>query len=338
MTRPRTRAKSGARPSRGALLLGWLLLILAAISGLPLLVLGLFTELQTKGQLLIALATFIPFGWLPCLLGGAGLVVLARRAWKVAGIVVLLVAALVWGWPNVPYFRGQITPVPAELGIELISANVQYGRADLDQLLERIGPQTDLLIFQEYTSGFDAKLREAGLAERFPYRVGTIRRDAGGTMILSTAPLTEVARTTDAAFDNILVEVRLRDADWLIAAVHTAPPQLGADRWASDGAEVLAMLTPHLDERLVVVGDFNAIDEHHTMRQFAAAGFRNAMAQPGLDRRSNSWEPTWPINHTLPPFARIDHALTSPAANIWRPDFFEVAGTDHKAMVVRGPK
>lgn len=332
MARSRPQRRSGNRVLRG---IGWTLLVGALLIGIPLALLAGFTSLQTKHHMLIALATFIPFGWVPAVIGALGLALVARRWWKTISIVVLAVAFIIWGWPNVPITR-PVTPVPAQLGIELLSANVQYGRADIDDLLANVDENTDLLVFQEYTSAFDQQLAQAGVNDDFPHRIGTIREDAGGTMILSRHPLTEVDRTDDTAFDNILVRVNVRERDWLIAAVHTAPPQLGAASWAHDGASVLAMLEPHLDERLVAVGDFNAIDEHHTMRQFAAAGFRNAMGSATATKRPYSWEPTWPVGGTVPPFARIDHALASPDTSIWRPWHFEIAGTDHKAMIVSG--
>ncbi len=315
--------------------LGIPLIVIALLIGLPLAALNFFTGLQTLSKYLIAAATFIPFGWVPCIIGAIGLLLVLRKWWKILAIVPLVVAFFAWGLPNVPR-RANELPTPAMLGYELISANVQYGRADVAAIQTLIAPDTDLLLFQEYTSGFDQKLEAAGVTAQFPHRVGTIREDAGGTMILSRYPLTEVASTPNTAFDNILVRVTIRERDYLVANVHPAPPQLGAAGWAHDGAAVLAMVQPYLGERLIVVGDFNAIDQHHTMRAFEHAGFRNSMSTNTGSKRAFSWTPSWPVGGTLPPYARIDHALAGPGTLMWRANYVEVAGTDHRAMVVRG--
>jgi endonuclease/exonuclease/phosphatase (EEP) superfamily protein YafD len=120
---------------------------------------------------------------------------------------------------------------------------------------------------------------------------------------------------------------------WTIANVHPVAPQLGSSRWASDAGKVLELLEGHLGEHLVVVGDFNAIEEHLTMRRLAAIGLRNAMSgwrSPGV----LGWQPSWPTDKALvPPLIRIDHALHSDSVEAWRPRYVVVTGSDHKALL-----
>jgi endonuclease/exonuclease/phosphatase (EEP) superfamily protein YafD len=80
------------------------------------------------------------------------------------------------------------------------------------------------------------------------------------------------------------------------------------------------------------VGDFNAIEEHLTMRRLAAIGLRNAMS--GWRSGGPAWQPSWPTDMALvPPLIRIDHALHSASVEAWRPRYVVVTGSDHKALV-----
>jgi endonuclease/exonuclease/phosphatase family metal-dependent hydrolase len=107
----------------------------------------------------------------------------------------------------------------------------------------------------------------------------------------------------------------------------------GSRRWESDAAAVLYLVSPHVGEHLVVVGDFNAVEEHLTMRRLSAAGLTNAMRgwrAPGAP----AWQPSWPTDKRfVPPLIRIDHALHSASVEAWRPRYVAVSGSDHKALV-----
>ena len=102
---------------------------------------------------------------------------------------------------------------------------------------------------------------------------------------------------------------------------------------AADAHAVLKLLRSHVGEHLVVLGDFNAIEEHLTMRRLAAAGLRNAMSGWG-SQGAPAWQPSWPaIRAWVPAVIRIDHALHSDSVEAWRPRYTRVRGSDHKALV-----
>lgn len=126
------------------------------------------------------------------------------------------------------------------------------------------------------------------------------------------------------------------ETEWLVAGIHAAPPQLGADAWARDGELVADLVERHLDERMLLVGDFNAIDQHHTMRGVVDAGAVNTASTRFW---GETWDPTWPVGHPwIPAFARIDHYLMTPSVNGWAPTYFEVDGTDHMGILATAPK
>lgn len=314
-----------------AVVLGWLLLLPFGLVALVLLVLDVFTELHTTSEAAIYAAAFIPFAWVAVVLAGLGLILAAHRWWRLTGVAVLAAAAVAWGVPLAgPMMAAAQSQTAPEPQLVVFSLNTAYGRADARQIRLLLDESVDVLVFQEYTPEFEDDLRRQGLLDRFPHRIGTARADAGGTMLLSRLPLTEVSRL-DTAFDNILVSLEADGARWLVGAVHTSPPQMGAPQWARSAAKVTGLALEHADERLVLVGDFNAIDRHHTMRVLTKGPLRDLMeGSPGLD----AWRPTWPAHPWLPTFARIDHAVVSEVVGGPAPDVVRIEGTDHLGLLV----
>lgn len=248
-----------------------------------------------------------------------------RLLWATA-LGVVVAATLRGGWRG----RGSDDPIPSDRGLTVLSANVQFGRADVQQIAE-LAQEVDLVAIQENTPDFDDALH-AVLAADFPFQVGTSRVDASGTMLWSRTPL-EHGETGDTRFTSVVVTTRVRGVEWTVASVHPAPPQMGSAQWADDAQRVLDLLRGHLGERLVVVGDFNAIEEHLTMRRFANAGMYNAMSGTP-SRGAAAWQRSWPANVAwMPALIRIDHALHSGRVHAWRPRYSTVRGSDHKALV-----
>jgi endonuclease/exonuclease/phosphatase (EEP) superfamily protein YafD len=79
----------------------------------------------------------------------------------------------------------------------------------------------------------------------------------------------------------------------------------------------------------LVIGDFNASYWHPDFRRVLDAGFVAAHTATGSGF-STSWPTTWPI----PPFVRLDHALTTGGLVATEVEDFDVAGSDHLGMIV----
>ncbi|WP_394214369.1 endonuclease/exonuclease/phosphatase family protein [Brachybacterium vulturis] len=315
--------------------LGWALLLGGLLAATALLVLRQVTVLHTWHEYLIAAASFIPMLWVPLLLAALGLVLRLRGRWRLLAATLTLAVTAVTAWPMLPAPERSDSPqLAAEGSLTVLSSNVEYGGADVDVLTRLAGPEVDAIAIQEMTPDFEAFLAEAGLFERFPHRVGTAREDAGGSMLLSRTPLELIDRTEGTAFDNLLATTTLDGTLWHLAVVHTAPPQVGAEAWTADAAAVGAMVAPYTHGNLLLVGDFNAIAQHHTMRQLTADGSLRSLAAYGRGRGEGLWEPTWPVGHRIPPFARIDHALAGREVSGPRPVYETVPGTDHRALMV----
>ena len=314
-------------------MLGWALLVPAVPAAAALLILRLFTQLHTWHPSLIAAASFIPLLWIPALTAGIGLTLVLRSRWRLLGAAVLIVAMTVFAWPLRPGTEHSDSPVAVGPTLSVLSLNLQYGRADVEEVSSLITEDVDVLALQEYTPGFEEQLGAAGLLERFPYQVGTAAPGAGGSMLLSRTPVELVARAEVTVFENLIAATTVAGTTWHVGVVHTAPPQMGADIWTREAAAVNALAAPYLEQNLLLVGDFNAIDQHHTMRMLTAHGDLHDLAarRPGGGLQ---WHPTWPAGNSLPPFARIDHALASDAVLGDVARFETVSGSDHKALLV----
>jgi endonuclease/exonuclease/phosphatase (EEP) superfamily protein YafD len=292
--------------------------------------LDLFPEFQATSQLAAVAACGIPYLEVP-VAGLCGAMALASESrggkafWSAAfGAVVVAGHRRRSGTP------APDEPAPQDRSLTVMSANVLFGRADPQEIADLAGA-ADLVGIQENTPLFDEALL-AVLGAEFPYRVGTSNEDGGGTMLWSRTPLTLVGNG-ETRFTSVVATTTVRGVEWTVATAHPAPPQMGVTLWESDAGKVLELVRPHLGDRLVLVGDFNAIEEHLTMRRLTDAGLRNAMAGAGSPGAA-AWQPSWPaLRAWVPPLIRIDHALHSGAVQAWRPRYTKVGGSDHKALV-----
>ena len=317
----------------GARTLGWVLLVPGMLGTVVLLVLRLVPELHIWHHYVIAAATFIPLLWIPVLVGCLGLLLVLRARWRLLGAAVLIAAMTVFAWPLLPEEERSDTPIAVGSTLTVLSLNLQFGQADIAEASALVTADVDVLALQEYTPGFEEELAAAGLLEEFPHQVGTADTDASGTMLLSRTPVELVAEAEGTVFENLIATTTVEGTDWHLGVIHTAPPQMGADAWARDGAAVEELAEPYLEENLLLVGDYNAIDQHFTMRELTADGDLRDLAarRPG---EGLGWHPTWPADAQLPPFAQIDHALVSGSVIGGVPEYATVTGTDHRALLV----
>lgn len=292
--------------------------------------LDVFPELQPSSTFATVAACGIPYVPIPLAAMCAGLAVGSGSRGRRILWLAAAGAVLAGGLRGRFVAPSSVEPAPSDRRLTVLSANVLFGRADPRHIAD-LAQGVDVVAIQENTPRFDKALHVI-LAADFPYQLGTSNEDATGTMLWSRTPL-DHGGTGDTRFTSVVATTTVRGVSWTVANVHPSPPQLGSGQWASDAERVLDLVRSHLGEKLVVVGDFNAIEEHLTMRRFAAAGLSNAMSGSSSGGAA-SWQPSWPANHAwAPPLIRIDHALHSGSVQAWRPRYSRVGGSDHKALV-----
>lgn len=225
-----------------------------------------------------------------------------------------------------PAYRGE--PAPAAPGHELtvLAANILYGRGDLT-VVHRLAAQTraDVVVVLEASEDLDPRLESSGLTRDYPYRAGVGRADAGGSLVLSRWPLTELDGSPPTVFGQPLVQVSTPDGPLTLRAVHSASPLLPEWRGELDWLEETSDRQPG---PLLLAGDFNASRDHTGFRRLlAGAGLRDAHEAAGA-----GWVRTW---DTLGfPHVQIDHVLTRHLP-VTAAGQARIPGSDHAAVWAR---
>lgn len=309
------------------------LALLAAGPALFLILLGLFPQLQLRHTLLTQLASFIHLGLILWVLAALLIAPVARWARRrvIPGLALLLVLAgltiqLTW---ILPFYRANPEPT-ADGGVQIAMINIAAGQGNPDELLRQTAG-SDVLVIIEASTASEQALIERGLRRTHPHRVGSgTAVGVDGATIWSRYPLTDLG-SAPTLFESRLVRVDTPDAPLVVAGVHPVNPMGGTALWQADAAAIRAWIAPHLAERTVVIGDFNAIDRHHPMQLLYADGWRDA-----ADLTGSGLHPTWPVGrHGLPPLIGIDHALLSPSVTATSMEWFRVPGADHVGLRVR---
>jgi endonuclease/exonuclease/phosphatase (EEP) superfamily protein YafD len=273
------------------------------------------------------------------LAGVAALVlVLAGLSWRTRRLVLPAVALLVVLAVGVAMTVPRTQAEPPPLGgrpLTVLTVNALDGSADVTELAELIrGERPDLGALIEVGPWYRDRL--APLIEPLGYRLVTATgtdtdgvTDVFGVSALVAAHLGDVAVSVDISrpFPVVRIEGGGLGAMRFVAFHAVAPRLTDVSQWSSDLGELTrycAAGTP-----TVVAGDFNATWDHSVLRD-ATVGCSDAAAQrgQGLQATWPAWMPDW--------FgAQIDHVFVTPP--IAAEDFAvrELAGSDHRAVVVR---
>lgn len=258
----------------------------------------------------------------------------AATVWTL--VTAVAVVAMLWpvlGWPRVGPDRdaANARPAPAESAeLSVLTLNTEYGQADPAQIAALVRERhVDVLFLLEATPTLWPGLRDR-LTEALPYATGTLRTDAGGSLIVSAQPLTcgsaacpAVGGTTDrtgpTTFDQPVAS--LPDGT-LVRAAHPYPPARDSGRWRAEQGELAEWIAAQQAPALVVAGDFNSGPTHPVFRAMAA----------GLDRApTRGWPRTWPRETVVPPFVLIDHVL-SRGRVVADEGVIAIDGSDHAAV------
>ncbi|GAA2278413.1 membrane protein [Streptomyces ruber] len=323
--RKRTRGRRVAARCAGALLVGLSVLVGCRAAG---------TDGITPVPQLLA---FLPWLLAPA---GAALLLAALARWRtgaVWGVVVLGALA----WFTAPYGETG-DPVGGPVAeLRVLTANVQFGQA-ADALADAIRRHRPDIVFVpecEYTCV--TRLGEAfggagdtGAADTvsYPYRRAVESYGSEGSLLLSRHRLTPAAGVPGtlgmpgATADVAGHRVRLQLA-------HPMPPLPGQlDTWRRELGALRAYAAADTATPTILAGDFNASQDHAAFRRLLDTGMSDAARLAGRSRT-----PTWPAptaRTVLALGSQIDHVLVSRDFAAHRARFLDLAGTDHRALVV----
>lgn len=297
-----------------ALFLGW--------AALP--IVGLDTRAATA-----ALVALIPYA-VPA---GAVLTLLALLLRRWLTTLAVCLATVVLAFSVVPRAIPD-APAPTQgTPLRVLSANLYGGGGDAERIVDLVRRnRIDVLSLQELTPRAVAAMDRAGLAQLMPHRVFDVEADTSGSGIASRHPLRRLDLVPPTTMHQPSARVELpRGRDIEFVAAHPVIP-VGRDTIGDWSREIGVLPAPanEPDEvPRVVAGDFNATLDHTPLKAQLGRGYRDAAAITG-----GGLAPTWPVDRGVPgPLVTLDHVLVSGGIAVQDYRTFDVAGSDHRAVM-----
>ncbi|HUP72280.1 MAG TPA: endonuclease/exonuclease/phosphatase family protein [Acidimicrobiales bacterium] len=318
---------SAAPATRRERLILYQLNALGYLACAALLIFAIVRSANIESAALLALYGVTPWLYLPvyAVVGYA----FSARKWVLfaLGIGVVMVH-LVTIWPDIkPPDRLDATEKSAPR-LRVFSANLYYSNRDLSGILDEVrASDPDIAVFQEVTSSHRARLlRDPGLAG-LPNRVNSPNSD---TVLFSRLPI----ESSEIWYDTYRPLARARLSTDIgsveIVVVHTIAPI--NDRAIQGWRQMLDALQELAKQRtmpMLMVGDFNATMYHPRFVDLLETGLTDAHSA-----RGTGFTGTWPRDRALPPFLRIDHALSSKELVPVEASYGDGRGSDHRPIIV----
>lgn len=237
------------------------------------------------------------------------------------------VATLLLSLPIV-FPPGQPAPAAGGSDLRAASVNLLFSNERVNEVGDDLMTRDlDMVVFSEFTPEHADTLLRHPLADEFPHKINRDGLFAGGMAVWSRFPLAENARqatinrTVDATVDG-------PDGPIRVLAVHPPTPIHDFAGWRRDVGRIADSVDVAADPTLVI-GDFNASYWHPVFRDVLDRGVVDAHMAAG-----RGWSTSWPTDEAVPPFVRLDHALTGNGLVSTGVDDFAIPGSDHEGFVV----
>lgn len=259
-----------------------------------------------------------------------GLLALFRKRW-VVGLTMTLVAIVLVA--NVaPRAFPDARPNGVGQQVRLMTSNLLTGIADARFIVQEVRKRNvDILAMQELTPEMVRDLERAGLGQVLPNRVFLAEPGGSGSGIASRFPLSRRNLTPPGSLQQAGALVDLPGKDIEVVSVHPLPPVVtaGPEAWQR---ELAGLPAPDSTGAIrVLAGDFNATLDHVGLTRLLNKGYVDAADQVGKGLIH-----TWPGNSGFwPPPVTIDHVLVDAKCLVDTVDVFDVAGSDHRAVVTQ---
>ncbi|MDQ0144178.1 endonuclease/exonuclease/phosphatase family protein [Pseudarthrobacter niigatensis] len=217
--------------------------------------------------------------------------------------------------------------------LTVMALNVGSTGVDPTVLLGQARAQdVDILALPELALEGLAGLEAAGIGVDFPYRVIDVDGAGTGNAIFSRYPLVPMPRVPGTSFyqTRAVADVPGTAGGIRLTSVHVDSPRPGhTPSWRAE-LDQLAGLQQGLpaDGSSVLLGDFNAGQDHAEFRKLLTTGLTDAAGTVGM-----GLVPTWPMNAPVPAFTAIDHILVSRGIRVAGFSTVGFPGTDHAAVV-----
>jgi len=221
----------------------------------------------------------------------------------------------------------QPSAAPNSSGLDVAAMNLWYQNVRVDDIGDALADvDADVIVFTEYTPEHEAVLLSGPLATGYEHRYGTSGPRADGIVAWSRFPLR--AGGADVVPRGLDLIVDGPDGDIRIVAMHLMTPIDDFTAWR-EGLSTAADIGRSTDEPTLLIGDLNSSYWHPDFRGLLDAGWVDANAATG-----SGFSTSWPTNWWVPPFVRLDHALTAGDLVATSVDDLDVPGSDHRGLMV----
>ncbi|HSP30228.1 MAG TPA: endonuclease/exonuclease/phosphatase family protein [Ilumatobacteraceae bacterium] len=213
-------------------------------------------------------------------------------------------------------------------GLRVASLNLWWQNPEIEAVADRLTTvDVDVIVFSEYTLEHQSALEAASFASDFPHRSERTERGTTGMGVWSRFPIDERGEPTTFN-DSIDLDVHGPDGDVRIVAMHLPTPITDFAAW-QDELAALAHIGREAASPTLLIGDLNSTYWHPDFRHVLDAGFVDAHAADG-----SGFSASWPTDWWVPPFVRLDHALTAGGLVSIDVHDLDVPGSDHRGLVV----
>jgi endonuclease/exonuclease/phosphatase (EEP) superfamily protein YafD len=213
-------------------------------------------------------------------------------------------------------------------GLRVASLNLYYDNPDIDAVADVLpAVDADVILFTEYTIEHQAALEASPIADRYPYRTERTGSGVRGVGVWSRLPIDDKGQLAEVN-DSIELDVDGPDGRILMIGMHLPTPIFDVAAWHDELADA-AEIGRGAERPTLLIGDLNSSYWHPPFRELLDAGFVDAHTAKG-----SGFSTSWPTNSWIPPFVRLDHALTAGALVSTDVADFDVPGSDHRGLVV----
>jgi endonuclease/exonuclease/phosphatase (EEP) superfamily protein YafD len=252
----------------------------------------------------------------------------ARQRVLLALSLVVVVIHLVTIWPDIKPPNHLSAAVKNAPHMRVFSANLLFDNKDLSGIIAEVHARDpDIAVFEEVTPAHRARLLDDPALAGLPNRVFANGSD---TVLFSRLPIESSEIWSETAKPMVRARMATAIGTVEVLVVHTVAPINGSAiaRWRQM-LDAIRNLAQQRTTPLLLVGDFNATVYHHRFDAILDTGLTDAHSA-----RGSGFTGTWPRNKPVPPFLRIDHALSSKELVPTRASYGTGRGSDHRPIIV----
>lgn len=284
---------------------------------------------ELDNPLLIALSGFNPLLFLPILFVTMIGIRLRRKLIGIASAFMFVIYLVTFTPHNA--IIGCSASKTSEDSITIYSHNVLWGNANVSEMASEIAiNKPDIIVMQETSDGFLSKLNLEPELVGYQYHLDGIEDlDHVGPTIWSKFPLIDSKQERLGAAPITSTIVKTPSAEFRLYGIHTSAPvtKLAAKFWNKqyDLLKGFDSTKPTL-----LVGDFNATEDHKQFRQLLSNGWDDAHSSKGC-----GLDNTWSLSPIPVPILRLDHVLHTSHFEVSSLEVGPANNSDHKPVIVR---